>query len=1150
MRFSIRLKIILFTVVPIGVIYLSLILWTIYFLQREATRELELEMTETALQHAKQFDAQLRKAGQLAESAARFVEIHPRLTPRQIYSVLRANVTLNPQVYGSAMAFEPFQYETSRELFSPYVFRGKKGLAQMDIGVVGYDYREPRWEWWNEPRRLRKSVWTRPYFDEGAGNVLMTTYSVPFARNGKFWGVATIDVELTLLQDTVGAQIIQYPDFIIVTSDGQYVYHPDSARILNDSIFDEAARTRREDLKQLAARLTSGHSGAMRIENWNDTRTTWIFYAPIQSAGWGFATLISEAGALRQVTMETARLSAILMGSLLFLVASVWFIGRLITRPIADLNRAALEIGAGNLNAAIDADSDDELGQLGRTMRDMATKLSEREKVKVRDLLEAAPDGMVVTDRHGNIVLVNVQAEQMFGYDREQIIGKPIEVLIPERFRAQHEAFRNSFIEHPTTRLAGTGLELCARRGNGEEFPVEINASPVETSDGLLISGAVRDISERKRMEQTLRDSEARFQLAMDATSDGLWDWDIPTGYIYFSPRWMTMLGYEPGELPATFQTFKSLIYPRDKARALKRIEDLRTQRTDHYQDEFRMRTKSGDYRWVLTRGKVVERNSAGAPLRVVGTHVDITEAKQAAGELIRAREEAEAANRAKSAFLAKMSHELRTPMNAIIGYSEMLQEEAEELGKGDFIPDLQKIHQAGRHLLALINDVLDISKIEAGKTELFLETFDVRSMVEDAVATIQPLAAENGNEITVYYDNELGCMTADLMKVRQSLFNLLSNASKFTDNGKIDVYVQRRNENGENWFQFTVRDNGIGIAPAKIEKLFEEFSQVDESTTRRHSGTGLGLAISKRFCELMGGDITVHSGPGEGSSFTIRLPAEVTAGRVTTSRIESPATRHSRLPGRRPILVIDDEDATLEMMRRLLQKEGIEVVTAASGTEGLRLAREIQPAVITLDVVMPDMDGWTVLRELKSDPDLCDIPVIIVSMVDDHTRGYVLGAAEYLTKPVERKRLLAILHRYNCARPPCRALIIDDDANSRELTSRLLRNAGWNITAAENGEAGLRSLAGGIPDLIILDLLMPVMDGFQFLLNCRKVDAWKNIPVIVLTAKQLAPRDRMLLHSKVNAVIEKSSLSQEELIAQISEAVAACVGRELARSS
>jgi signal transduction histidine kinase/CheY-like chemotaxis protein len=397
----------------------------------------------------------------------------------------------------------------------------------------------------------------------------------------------------------------------------------------------------------------------------------------------------------------------------------------------------------------------------------------------------------------------------------------------------------------------------------------------------------------------------------------------------------------------------------------------------------------------------------------------EISHRKQTQEELLNAKHAAEEANRAKSTFLANMSHELRTPLNAIIGYSEMLEEETRDSGKVENVQDLKKIQAAGKHLLSLINDVLDLSKIEAGKMGLHLETFDVAQVIEEIVTTLQPAAAKNANSIHVRLADHVSVIKADITKVRQILFNLLSNACKFTDRGTITVDVDQIKVDKRDWIQFRVSDTGIGISAKQKENLFQEFAQADASIARKYGGTGLGLAITHRFVQLMKGRINVESEPGRGAIFTVQLPAQVvmeTTESAPPEGISDVSFSESKID-LNTILVIDDDPSVRDLMTRFLSRLDFNVVSAANGEEGFRLAKQIRPLLITLDVVMPECDGWTVLNRLKSDSQLAEIPVIMVTIVDNEAKGIDLGASNYLIKPVERDRLADLVEKHRIAR-------------------------------------------------------------------------------------------------------------------------------------
>jgi len=537
------------------------------------------------------------------------------------------------------------------------------------------------------------------------------------------------------------------------------------------------------------------------------------------------------------------------------------------------------------------------------------------------------------------------------------------------------------------------------------------------------------------------------------------------------------------------------------------------------------------DYRWERTRpdGTVLEIRHSGLPEGgCIIIYTDITERRRYEEALTAARDQAEAMSLTKSAFLASMSHELRTPLNAIIGLTEMMVTNAARFGTEKALEPLRRVHRAGTHLLGLINQVLDLSKIEAGKLELSPETVNLAPLLEDVIGTARQLAEQNKNRLVVESPDNLGSLTVDPMRLRQILLNLLSNACKFTQQGEVKLRVKKVVD-GRNWIEIAVADTGIGMTPEQQAKLFEEFTQADSSTARQYGGTGLGLAITRKLARMMGGDVTVASEPGKGSVFTVRLP-----GSAEAQARSSTGSDGRRSPTAGCVLVIDDDATARELIADHLKAEGFSAVTAAGGMEGLKLAKELRPTAITLDVIMPDLDGWSVLTALRQDPELAEIPVIMITIVDEHRRGIALGAAGYLTKPIDREQLRRLVSRFRAPVPPTRVLLVEDDAVQRERMRGWLEGPQWTVREAENGRVALKCMQESKPDVILLDLMMPEMDGFAVVAALQKEAGWRDIPVIVITSLDLDAKDRARLNSGVQSVLVKERFRPADLVERI----------------
>jgi len=540
----------------------------------------------------------------------------------------------------------------------------------------------------------------------------------------------------------------------------------------------------------------------------------------------------------------------------------------------------------------------------------------------------------------------------------------------------------------------------------------------------------------------------------------------------------------------------------------------------------------------ILHTKKIPILDATGEPAFLLGISEDITEAKKTQEALHHAQEEAERANRVKSQFLASMSHELRTPLNAILGFSELLSDDTtgrfDEATRRRF---LDQIHSSGQHLLQLINDILDLSKVEAGQMELQLQSVDLGSLINEARETVEPLAQIKAIALHAEPGPELH-LIADAAKVKQMLLNLLSNAIKFTPNGGS---IQIRGRQVDSWVEIAVSDTGIGIAAENLGRLFTEFQQLDAGPGRQQEGTGLGLALTRRFAELHGGQVTVESVLGKGSTFTLRLPLEATAHRGPAPLEPSPVIANDL--GRPLVLVVDDNPQAAEILARTMGTGGFRIKVAHTGPEALSMARDLKPVAITLDILLPEVDGWEVLNRLKADEATRNIPVIVVSVVDNPALGRALGAFDYFVKPVDGKALLSRLSQYRFTTKvksgPVRVLVVDDEQANLDLLEALLEPAGFGVIRAGGGQEGIDLARSQMPDLILLDLMMPDLTGFDVVEALRAEEATRSIPIMVLTAKALTEDDKRALNGQVAAIFQRNSVAGTELIAWLRRVVA-----------
>jgi PAS domain S-box-containing protein len=589
--------------------------------------------------------------------------------------------------------------------------------------------------------------------------------------------------------------------------------------------------------------------------------------------------------------------------------------------------------------------------------------------------------------------------------------------------------------------------------------------------------------------------------------------------FLFANRRAYELIGATPGTaLPNTAELYVDLdqraaLLAKFKAQGWLRNEEA----------EFKSLTGDSTI-WILLTWERMLYNEQSA---LVVWMYDITERKQAEAAMAQARDLAERANQTKAEFLANMSHELRTPLNAIIGYAQILQEEMEDTGQSDVLPDLKRIESAGKHLLGLINDMLDLSKIEAGRMEVYLEPVVLPRLLDELQSMGTQLATAKGNRLEFVVPENLPVLRTDYTKLKQSLLNLISNGCKFTENGIVRLTVSL----GPDEVLFELRDTGIGMTPAQLEKLFQAFTQADASTTRQFGGTGLGLAITRRLCRMLGGDVTVTSEPGQGSVFTINLPLHLDEEIAP----EEPLAERAPLPAASSagplVLLVDDDPQIHDLIGTMLAREGYRVDHANGGKEALEKARTERPTVILLDVMMPQVDGWAVLGILKADPALKDIPVVIVSLLDERPLGLTLGAAEFLNKPVDRSRLIETVRAYAGSASGC-VLVVDDNEDDREVASRVLEAQGFAVASVGDGPSALAWLeANPVPSLMLLDLMMDGMNGFSLLDKIRHNPALRDLKIVVLSALDLSSDDQEFLIERGATIIPKGPNARAALL-------------------
>lgn len=766
---------------------------------------------------------------------------------------------------------------------------------------------------------------------------------------------------------------------------------------------------------------------------------------------------------------------------------------------------------------------------------DMHEKQLLEQKERAEAVLGSVFEGIMMLDEMGDVLSSNPAAAHIFGLNNEDRLRPWLGQLIPEGLFSpgQH------LISNVAQIVGESGVCQCTGvRQDGHRFPLEVSLREVKDSQPRMYVAVVRDVSERVEAEMALRRGEARLRRAQQVARIGEWEYSRASRKILWSPESLGVFGLT-ADSADTHERVLSLVHPEDRDLLLQGVDRAATSGVPA-RLEFRLRTQDGMVRHFNLLGEI--GREPGRFGNLYGVIQDVTERKHAETKAHTALIEqlrAEARNRAKSQFLANMSHELRTPLNAILGYGDMLEEEARAQGLDSMVADLEKIRGAGHHLLTLISDILDLSKIEAGRMTLLIEEFSMPELLQEVAQTMEPLMRKNENRLRVACDPAVGSIRADMTRLRQILFNLISNAAKFTHHGTVDVHVNNLPESDQERLAIRISDTGIGMSPEQMERLFEPFMQADVSTTRKYGGTGLGLAISRHFCQMMGGDIAVESEAGKGSTFTIWLPkvvVPVSGMAVNPREAGLPQGTSERREQMSTVLVIDDDPAICELLKQFLTAQGMRVVAAIDSTEGLRMARIERPELVVLDVLMPAPDGWAVLRALKSEEKTRNIPVIMLTTESVEETAEALGAADFVRKPLDIASFSQTVKKWLRRSRSNSVLVVDDDPLLRAMFCRVMRAERWNVRDAEDGEVALNQVRHAMPTLILLDLDMPNMNGEEFLNHLRAEPGGDKVLVIVVSGSQLPEDMRLRVSKQVSRFVMKSDDVAAELRVAVDE--------------
>jgi len=1016
-----------------------------------------------------------------------------------------------------------------------------------------------------------------------------------FDKSGMRRGLLVINIlaqELFAGLDSGNSGIKYY----VINPNGYFVQHPDASRTFG---FDLGFHyTLQDEYPLLAATIQTQTEGVGHYADVSKVEAFQNLFLDDEGEA-RLLTLIAVIPDAVAFAGVRDAIAPVLFSMLIIIILSLIFIIGLVNRkviaPVLHLATAAKNMAAGDLSVrVIEQEVRDEFRQLYQAFNGLAehqqqaTQQLNKNNDYLNSIVNGVVDGLITIDGQGIVQRFNPAAERIFGYMPVEVIGNNIKMLMPDPYQCEHDGYLQHFHDTGEKKVIGIGRVVQGLRKDGSIFPLDLAVSEIG-DDGQGYIGIVRDITEVHQAQMEIHDRANRLRQQQDAyallsryigspgldirrafamiTEDGSKTLDVARASIWLFDDQADVLsckqihgadnneplhpGFHREDFPVYFQALES-------DAAIAADDACHDPRTAEFRDVYLKPLgitsmldvpimHAGKVEGVLClehRGdsrhwqpdEIVFSTTLSSLVTLL---LEINRRLQTEQLLQQKNVELDKANHMKSDFLANMSHELRTPLNAIIGFSEVMRDGLAGEMSEEQLEYTGDIYNSGQHLLSLINDILDLSKIEAGKMELHFEDASLNELVQSGLSIVREKASNHGINLKLDMEQAPEVVYVDARKVKQMLYNLLSNAVKFSPSGgDVTLTVNQADRAGadvtsesSNWLQISVTDQGIGISEADMSRLFKSFQQLENPMTKSHEGTGLGLALVKRLVELHGGGVSVSSRLGEGSCFTLWLPikasATISAKPVVAGKGGLDRVRPDALLGPK-VLVIEDDATAASLLLLQLEQEGYRCDWVNSAEKALNWLQAELPDIITLDIMLPGMDGWQFLERIKQDQRLSDIPVVIVSVLDDEGRAFSLGASHMLSKPVKKKELLHGIASLglNETGKHLTALVVDDDAKMLKLLERHLHAEGFIVLKAQGGQQGIDMAREHIPDFILLDLMMPEISGFDVVDAMKELPSTANIPIMILTAKEITAEDRQQLKGDIVRIMQKRDIN------------------------